>query len=120
MSGPVAAQALKLLLLKSPQQFGLELQRDFANLVEEQRPLMRQFKTSDLLREGSRERALLVTEEFAFEQRVRDRGTIHHDERPLAPPAQLMDAASHQFLASTRFALDEDGRVRRRHDCDVS
>src|SRR6186997_1469999 len=85
MSGPGAAQALKVLLLKGTQQFGLEFQRDFANFIEEQRPLMRQFKPANLLREGSRKGTLLVAKELALQERSGNRGTIHHDERPLAP-----------------------------------
>ena len=60
-----------------------------------------------------------MAEEFALQERARNRSAIHHDERPLAPAAQLMNGASHQFLAGTRFALNENGRVRRGHYLDV-
>ena len=44
-----AAQALELLLLQHAEQLGLQLRRDVADLVEEQRPLVRQLEAADLL-----------------------------------------------------------------------
>ena len=44
-----AAEALELLLLQHAQQLGLQLRRDVADLVEEQRPLVRQLEAADLL-----------------------------------------------------------------------
>jgi len=42
-------QALELLLLQHPEQLGLQLVRNVADLVEKQRPLVRQLEASDLL-----------------------------------------------------------------------
>jgi hypothetical protein len=81
---------------------------------------MGQLKSSHLLSDGSRKGAFLVAKEFALQERSGNRGAIHHDERPLFAAAQLMDGARHQFLAGTRFPLDEDCCVRRSHYLDVS
>ena len=45
-----AAEPLELLLLQHAEQLGLQLQRDVADLVEEQRPLVGQLEAADLLR----------------------------------------------------------------------
>ena len=43
-----AAQPLELLLLQRPQQLGLHVERDLADLVEEQRAAVRQLEAADL------------------------------------------------------------------------
>ena len=57
-----SAEALELLLLEHAQQLGLQLRRDVADLIEEQRPLMGQLETADLLGDGAGEGTLLVAE----------------------------------------------------------
>ena len=83
--GRIAAQALELLLLQNAQQLGLELQRDVADFVEEQRALVRQFEAPNLARDGAGERASFVAEEFALQQSHGDGGAVDLDEGALAP-----------------------------------
>ncbi len=52
--GAVAAQPLELLFLQHAQEFRLQLERDVADLVEEQRAAVRQLEPADLLRDGAR------------------------------------------------------------------
>ena len=54
LDGAVAAQPLELPLLQNAQQLGLQLQRNIADLVQEQRAVVRQFEAPDLLRDGAR------------------------------------------------------------------
>ena len=56
--GPRSAQALDLALLQGAQQLGLQIERQFAHLVEKQRALVSQFHTADFASNGARERAL--------------------------------------------------------------
>jgi len=56
-----------------------------------------------------------VAEDFTLQQVFRERRAMHRDERPARPPAGLMNGLRDQFLAGARLALDEDGRLRRRH-----
>ena len=63
-----AADALELLLLEDAQQLRLQLERDVADLVEEERAAVRQLEAPDPLRDGAGERAALVAEELALEQ----------------------------------------------------
>jgi hypothetical protein len=45
----------------------LQVQRYLADLIEEQRAAIRDLETSNFLRDGAGERALLVPKQFAFE-----------------------------------------------------
>ena len=62
-----------------------------------------------MLRAGrAGEGALFVAEELAFEQTRGDGGAVQLDERSLAPAAEVVDGAGHQFFAGARFSLDQD------------
>ena len=63
---------------------------------------------------GSGERALLVAEDLAFEQRLGNGRAVDGDERKRRARTQLMDGLGDQFLARARFAGDEHRRARRR------
>ena len=68
----VAAEALEFLFLQHAQEFRLQLERNVADLVEEQRAAVGQLEAADLLRDRAGERALLVAEQLAFEQAGRE------------------------------------------------
>ena len=50
------------------------------------------------------EGALLVAEQLALQQRLRDGGTVEGQERRLGPRAVLVDGAGHQLLARAALA----------------
>ena len=52
-----------------PQQLGLEVERQVADLVEEDRPAVGQLERPDFRGDGAGERALLMTEQLALDQR---------------------------------------------------
>src|SRR6266849_5818646 len=62
-----AAQALELLLLQDTQQFGLQSRRNISHLVQEKRPLVRQFETANLLRNSASKSASLMAKRLAFQ-----------------------------------------------------
>src|SRR6185295_4799609 len=68
LNGSRAAQALELLFLQDAEQLGLQLEWQVADLIQEQRALIRQLESAGGLGERSREGAALVTEQLAFEQ----------------------------------------------------
>ncbi len=69
-----------------------------------------------LLRARAGERAALVAEQLALEQRLGDRGAVHRDERLAARRAFVVDAAREQLLAGARLAHDQHRRqAARRH-----
>src|SRR5262249_51337209 len=69
---PAAAQPFELLFLQHAQKFWLQCQWNVPNLIEEQRAAICQLESADLLRDGTGERALFMTEQLAFEQVRRD------------------------------------------------
>src|SRR5262249_5763255 len=113
------SETLELLLLEHAQQLRLQLERDLANLVEEQRPAVRHLEAPDLLRDGARECAALVAEELAFEESCRNGRAVDLHEGTLAALAALVDGACHELLARAGLAEDEYRRVGGRDHLDL-
>jgi hypothetical protein len=78
----LAADALHLALLQHAQQLGLQAERHFRNLVEQQRAALGLLELAGLGRLGAGERALLVAEQGGFEQVVGNRRAVDGDEGP--------------------------------------
>ena len=74
-------------------------------------PALGFLEQADLVLERPGERALFVAEEFAFEQVLGQRGTVHRDERRALALAVEMQCAGDEFLARAALALDEDRAV---------
>ena len=74
------ADALDHALLQEAQQLRLQRHRQVADLVQEQRAAVRGLDLAERLLGRAGERALLVAEQLALEQRFRDRGAIDGDE----------------------------------------
>src|SRR5204863_4017486 len=108
-----------LSFLQHAQQLHLRRQRHIADLVEEQRPGMREFEAADTALRGAGERALLVPEQFALEQRLRQRTNVHRDERLRASRTETMDRPRHELLARSALTLDEYGTRHRRDLLDL-
>ena len=79
----VVADALVLALLQHAQQLALQIERNLADLVEEDRAAVGELETPDPIAMRARERAFHVAEELALEQLVRNRCAIDLHERPL-------------------------------------
>src|SRR5690606_36096431 len=94
-------------VLDRAQQLRLQGERQLADLVEEQRPAAGGLETADapLVRAG--ERALLVAEQLALEQRLGDRRAVHDDEGRRAARAELVHGARHELLAGAALARDQ-------------
>src|SRR5262249_36596714 len=97
------------------QQLHLHLDGDLGDLVEEQRALVRELEAAGLVRDGAGERALLVAEELALDERRRDRRAVDADERSLSTRRVLVQRARDELLAGARLAGDEHRRRRVRH-----
>ena len=54
--------------------------------------------------------SVLVAEQLALDQRVRDRGAVQRHKRVAAVQSLRMDGAGEQFLAGAAFAADQHGR----------
>ena len=84
-SGLGAAEGLVGALLEQAQQLDLHRQRHLANLVEEERPALGERHPTGLGRHRAGERPLLVAEELALQEGLRERPAVDGDEGPLAP-----------------------------------
>ena len=67
-----AAQPLDLLVLQHAQQLDLDVERQVANLVQEDRRSVGELEAPDLARQGARVGAFLPAEQLAFDQRRRE------------------------------------------------
>src|ERR1019366_9664338 len=92
-------------------QVGLRLERDVSNLVEENRSALGNFKFSFLAGLRAGKRALLMTEEFALQKRLRQSAAVNDDQGMISSRAGVMDGARHQFLAGAALSGDSHGRV---------
>ena len=105
----IAAHWPYFLFLQNPQQLGLQLQRQFADFIEEDGATVGCLEKAFLGLEGSGEGSLFVTEKFALNQRRHQRTTVHSDKSTSGEGAAEMNSASDKFLAGATFAGDEHG-----------
>lgn len=92
----------------------LQRRRKLADLVEEHRAARRLFERARTRFVRARERALFVTEELRFDQRLRHRGEVDDHEGTVATLARAMDRLRQHLLAGPRFAFEQDGDIRGR------
>ena len=115
--GPRAAHAHHFAFFKDAQQSRLQAQGHLADLVEKQRAAigrLEQARVATAARAG--EGAVLVAEQFRFQQRLGNGPAIDGDERTvrIAPRTFAVDRLGHQFLAAARFPFDQHGAGRAR------
>ena len=102
-----AAQARILMVLQDVQELGLQVGAHFRDFVQEDRALGGQLKLPRLGTHGAGKRALLVAEQFGFEQFAGKRGAIHFDERLIAARRTHMNHARDDFLSHAALAVNE-------------
>src|SRR2546422_2895698 len=116
----VAAHRLELLLLEDAQQLDLRLERELADLVEEDRALVGEREATDVPLNRAREGALNVTKELALHQAGRDGAGVHLHERPLATRAAIVDRAGDELLPGAGLAVYENRRIGGSHLLDLA
>src|SRR5262249_13663346 len=112
-------QALERVLLQHPQELGLQLEGEIPDFVQKERASVGQFKAPEALREGPREGALFVAEEFALQQARRDGAAVERDEGVGAPRAEGVQGAGQELLASAGLTLEEHSGIGRRHEFEL-
>ena len=98
-----AADAVDLALLDGAQQLGLQARMHLADFVEQQGAAIGFLELADAARDGAGEGALLVAEQLAFEQVLRDGGAVDRDERCLGALALAVDVARDALPCRCRF-----------------
>ena len=111
----VAPDALELAVLNGAQQFGLEVEGQFANLVEEQRAVVGNLEAAPALRVGAGERPFLVAEQLALDERRRQRRAVQRDERAGPARARVVNRLRDETLADAGLALQQHGARGGRH-----
>ena len=81
LNGLPAPNALKLPLLQHPQQRGLRVGQELADFVQKDRSAVGQLEAAGSPLRGSRERALLVTEQLRGDQLAWNGRAVHGHER---------------------------------------
>ena len=107
----VAPDALERLLLEHAQHLGLGGRRHVADLVQEQRAPRALLELADAAAVGPGEGALLVAEQLALQQVLRDGGAVEGQERRLGARAVLVDRPGHQLLAGAALSGDQHGKA---------
>jgi hypothetical protein len=98
-----AAQTLELALLQDAKQLWLQLERQFANLVEEDGRPIRDFEATRLPRQSTGERALFPAEQFRLDQARRQRRAVDLDHRPIFLGARVVDRLREHFFSASGF-----------------
>src|SRR5690606_37210249 len=110
----VVADALELALLEHAQELALQLDRDLADLVEEDRAAVGQLEAADAVAVRAGARALHVPEKLAFEQLAGNRRAVHLHQRTVRARAAGVNRVGDELLADSGFALDQHAGVRLR------
>src|SRR5262249_29204762 len=117
-NGARATDSLKYPLLQHTQQLRLKVCRELADFIKKYRAALRHLKLAFLLSDGTCKRAFFMTEQFALEQRFRERRAVDGHEWPVGPRTGGVDRARNQFLASAALAENQHRRVSRRDALD--
>src|SRR5579883_977930 len=96
------------MVLQNPQEFSLQAEREFADLIQEQRPSLRRLEESNAVVQRPGECAADMSEQLGFEQAVHHGGAIADYEWTARSRAEGVKGASGQFLAGPRFAGDQN------------
>src|SRR5262249_42329672 len=86
--------------------------------VEERGPAGTLLELANTLAVGPGEGPLLVTEQLALEEGVRNRRAVDRQERLVCALGMLINSAGHEFLAGAGLAENEDGGVGARDPAD--
>src|SRR5262249_6790199 len=114
-----AAKTIDVPFLEHAKQLGLQLERQLADLVEEDRAAVCQLEASSLRDVRAGEGASFAAEQLALDQRRRQRAAVDHDKPPVTPRAAVMDGSGDEFLAGAGFAKQQNADVSRGHLLDA-
>ena len=101
-------------VLQHAQQLGLHVERQLADLVEEERRAVRDLEAPDLARQGPGEGALLPAEQLALHEPGRQRGAVDLDHHVAPARAEPVDGLGDEFLAGAGLAANEHRGIRGR------
>ena len=106
-------EALEDAVLQDAQELRLEVERQLADLVEEERRAVRELEPPHLPAEGAGVRALLAPEQLGFDQRGRQRRAVHLHQGPVGPGAPRVNLLGDELLANAGLSHEQHRRVGR-------
>jgi hypothetical protein len=107
-----AANAVNGFILQHPQQLDLRRRRHVADFIEKEGSAPSHFEFARLLFVRPGEGPLFVPEQFALDQRFRNRSAIHRHERTARARAEPVDGPRHQVLSRPGFSQNQNAEIR--------
>src|SRR5437899_6002445 len=104
----IFAEPLIFTFLKQTEQFGLNLDREIADFIEEQGAARGDFDFAPMVAHCASEGAFDMAEKVAFEQLFGEAGTTDSDERFIRQMALLVNGAGDNAFSSTAFTHEQD------------
>ena len=104
----LAAEPAQPVVFEDPQQLGLGGDRHLADFIQQQRAALGQLEAAGAALQSAGERAFLVAKNFAFHQRVRNRGAVDGNERLGGARAEFVNGSRQQFLAGAAFTGNQN------------
>src|SRR4051812_7881418 len=92
----------------------------FADFIEKDRPLIREFKFSGLSRRCAGVGPLLMAEQFVFNQSVGNCCTVNRYEGLVPAWAQLMNRSGKHLLARSAFSSKKHRRIGRSNTLNIA
>ena len=111
----IAAHARHGTALDDRQQFGLQMVRQVADLVEKERPARGHFEFAGPVAAGIRKSPLDMAEQLALEKRLGQGPHIDAHQRLVPPRGKRMDLPRQHILARAVFPRNQDRGIGRRH-----
>jgi hypothetical protein len=94
------------------QQFRLKARTHLANLVQKHSTVIGEFELAWLAAAGAGKRTLVISEQFGFQQFVRQSGTIHSHKRAMGSIRVPVNVAGEHVFPDSRLAQDQDVNIR--------
>jgi hypothetical protein len=107
VDGPGGTEALERPLLEHAQELQLNPRADIANLMQEERPLIRVFEATNASGLSPWEGAPLVAKELAFQGSFGQRGAVHRDQGLVTARAVSVNGGRQQSLASSGLSHNQ-------------
>src|SRR5579863_8049196 len=104
-----ATESFKLLFLQNAQELRLKFGRNVCDLVEKERPPVRELESPQLLSYCPSKGASFVSEELGFEQSGGNRGAIDFHERAVPARTEIVKGPGDQLFTRASLSQDQHG-----------
>ncbi len=102
-----SAKSLNGGFLEKPQDFHLQEQGQFSNLIQKDRSLVSLLKLADFTTRGAGEGPFLVAEQFTFQQIFRNRAAVDDDHGFFGPLTQAVHGVGRHLFTGSCVSCDQ-------------